>query len=71
MVCGGYDGAEHASCLVLDPVNQCWDEDRMGDMTVSERYLSAVATTLNHVGVFFVRGSGTSTSSDLLAAGRR
>merc|ERR1711962_573804 len=34
--CGGTDGKfETASCLVLDPINNRWEEDKMGDLTIS------------------------------------
>ena len=40
-LCGGFDGARsRASCLVLDPVNQRWEEGKMGDLTRT-RYLGA------------------------------
>merc|ERR1719350_1994002 len=38
--CGGYteDGDNTDSCLVLDPINQQWDESRMGSLTRARGY---------------------------------
>jgi hypothetical protein len=66
--CGGYDFT--ASCLVLDPINQRWDESRMGSLTMG-RYFGAAAT-LDHIGVFIVGGEETNNerTSEFLAAGQ-
>ena len=66
--CGGVGGG--ASCLVLDKINQRWDESRMGNLTMP-REASAVAT-LNFVGVFIIGGYGANNmrTSDFLAAGQ-
>ena len=65
--CGGTTEGYTASCLVLDAVNQRWDESRMGNLTVP-RSLGAVAV-LKHIGVFYLGGISTDTSSDFLPAG--
>ena len=68
--CGGYSTSGYtASCLVLDPINQRWDESRMGDLTM-ERYNGATAT-LDHIGVFIVAGIRPNNvrTSEFLAAG--
>jgi len=69
--CGGYKkGGGIASCYVLDPINQRWDESRMGSLTMARYYGAAV--TLDHIGVFIV-GGGTSNNagtSEFLAAGQ-
>jgi uncharacterized coiled-coil protein SlyX len=68
--CGGRtEGGYTASCLVLDPTNQRWDESRMGSLTMS-RNLGAAAT-LDHIGVFIVGGvrSNNARTSEFLAAG--
>merc|ERR1711936_905720 len=58
------------SCLVLDPINQRWDESRMGVLT-RKRYHGA-AVTLNHIGVFILGGeaSNNGRTSEFLAAGQ-
>ena len=59
--CGGYDGSYTSSCLVLDTINQRWDESRMGSLTMG-RLHSAVAT-FNDIGVFIVGGGNTNKTS--------
>jgi len=63
--CGGstFRGSS-ASCLVLDPINQRWNESRMGDLTTPR--VNGAAATLNDIGVFIVGG----TTSEFLAAGQ-
>ena len=59
------------SCLVLDQINQRWDETTMGSLTESERAFGA-PVQLNGIGVFIVGGGtgGKSTStSEFLAEG--
>ena len=67
--CGGSTTGSTASCLVLDPVNQRWDESRMGNLT-RQRHEGAVGV-LKYIGVFFLggAGSGAETTSDFLATG--
>ena len=73
--CGGYTSnsseeyGRTASCLVLDPINQRWDESRMGSLTVP-RYAGAAAT-LNNIGVFIFGGAHfmNIATSEFLAAG--
>ena len=74
--CGGYTNTVNtmsnsvtASCLVLDPINQLWDDSRMGSLTMP-RVNGAVAT-LNDIGVFIVGGSANNNrgTSEFLAAG--
>ena len=54
---------------MLDPINQHWDESRMGSLTM-ERGYSAVAT-IDQIGVFIVGGAFTNNArtSEFLAAG--
>jgi hypothetical protein len=69
--CGGSTVYDYtASCLVLDPINQRWDESRMGSLTM-ERSGSA-AVTLDHIGVFIFGGLLTNNgrTSEFLAAGQ-
>jgi len=58
------------SCLVLDPINQRWDESRMGSLTMKRMYGAAV--TLDHIGVFILGGqaSNNGRTSEFLAAGQ-
>jgi len=68
--CGGIDGKfETASCLVLDPLNNRWDKDKMGDLTMKR--VGSGAVTIDHVGVYVLGGDDESggISSDFLAAG--
>ena len=68
--CGGQTEEGYtASCLVLDQINQRWDDSRMGSLTMP-RYQSAVAT-LDYIGVFIVGGDTTNNkrTSEFLAAG--
>jgi len=67
--CGGYVGRYTTSCLVLDPINQHWDESRMGNLAMVRHY--SAATTLNNIGVFIVGGyrANTRGTSEFLAAG--
>jgi uncharacterized coiled-coil protein SlyX len=66
--CGG-GGGRTASCLVLDPINQRWDESRMGSLTMERVY--GAAATLDNIGVFIVGGqlSNSARTSEFLAAG--
>ena len=69
-VCGGYtEQAWTSSCLVLDQINQRWDDTKMGSLTVARGY-SAVAR-LNYVGVFLIGGNNNNNqrTSEFLAAG--
>ena len=43
------------SCLLLDPINQRWDENRMGNLTMVR--IDAAAATLDDIGVFIVGGT--------------
>ena len=68
--CGGIDGKfETASCLVLDPLSNRWDKDKMGDLTMKR--VGSGAVTIDHVGVYVLGGDDESggISSDFLAAG--
>merc|ERR1719234_2513007 len=68
--CGGVtQEGSSASCLVLDPINQLWDENRMGNMTMARGY--SAAATLNGIGVFILGGYDTynSETSEFLATG--
>jgi len=68
--CGGVTSiGDTASCLVLDPINQRWDESRMGNL--AEERVNGAAATLNNIGVFIVGGGSpkTSRSSEFLATG--
>jgi len=67
--CGGYVGSYTTSCLVLDPINQHWDESRMGNLAMVRHY--SAATTLNNIGVFIVGGyrANTRGTSEFLATG--
>ena len=67
--CGGTtEEGSTASCLVLDPINQCWDEIRMGSLT--RKRSSAAAVTLDHIGVFILGGNRFfGNTSEFLAAG--
>ena len=67
--CGGYDGSYLSSCLVLDLVNQRWNESMMGSLTMA-RHKSA-AVTLNYIGVFIIGGGTTNNkrTSDFLPTG--
>jgi len=49
--CGG---VYTASCLVLDQVNQRWEESRMGNLTMWRKY--AAVARLNYIGVFLLGG---------------
>ena len=72
--CGGSNiRGSSASCLVLDLINQRWDENRMGNLTMVR--IKGAAATLNDIGVFIV-GGGTGNphnseflTSEFLAAG--
>ena len=67
--CGGFAGsARTASCNVLDPVTQRWDESRMGSLTMERGY--AAVARLNHIGVFIVGGAynNNGRTSEFLAA---
>ena len=73
--CGGITGEGWTeegwtSCLVLDPINQRWDERRMGSLTMKRGY--AAAATLDHIGVFIVGGRPNNApgTSEFLAAGQ-
>ena len=44
-----------ASCLVLDQVNQRWDESRMGDLTMKRA--DGAAARLDNIGVYIVGGT--------------
>ena len=67
--CGGatQEGSS-ASCLVFDPINQRWDESRMGNMTMARE---GAAVTLNDIGVFILGGADVNylSTSEFLAAG--
>ena len=72
--CGGSkkipgENFQEKSCVVLDKVNNRWDAERMGDLTMP-RYKSAVAS-LDSLGVFIIGGSDTNSrwKSEFLAAG--
>ena len=68
--CGGSNlRGSSASCLVLDLINQRWDENRMGNLTMVR--IDAAAVTLNNIGVFIVGGyhANTRGTSEFLAAG--
>ena len=68
--CGGYaEGGPTDSCLVLDPINQRWDESRMGSLKLRRTW--GAAATLDHIGVFIVGGwsSKNVRTSEFLAAG--
>jgi hypothetical protein len=67
--CGGNSGGPTDSCLVLDPINQGWDESRMGSLTMKRDF--GAAATLNHIGVFILGGStgNNDRTSEFLAAG--
>ena len=72
--CGGYTGPVSGegytdSCLVLDAINQRWEENRMGSLTMP-RYGGAVVR-LDYIGVFIVGGAGrmNSITSEFLAVG--
>jgi len=68
--CGGSNiRGSFASCLVLDLINQRWDENRMGNLTTVR--IDAAAATLNDIGVFIVGGyhANTRRTSEFLAAG--
>jgi len=68
--CGGVtQEGSSASCLVLDPINQLWNESRMGDLRMARFYGAVV--TLNDIGVFIVGGYDTynSETSEFLATG--
>jgi hypothetical protein len=69
--CGGYTENGYAdSCLVLDPINQRWEESRMGSLTMERGFAAAV--TLDHIGVFIIGGENTNNArtSEFLAAGQ-
>ena len=55
-----------ASCLVLDPINQRWDANKMGSLTVAKDEEFVVATTLDNIGVYLTIGL----ESNFLPAGR-
>ena len=65
--CGGDtpDGPT-ASCLVLDPINQRWDANKMESLTVAKDDELVVAATLDNIGVYLAIGL----ESDFLPAGR-
>ena len=67
--CGGYIRGRGvtAACLVLDHVNQRWDENRMGNLTMPRN--TGVAVTLDHVGVFILGGEDGPGRNDFLASG--
>ena len=73
--CGGstmedYIESNTPSCLVLDPINQRWDESRMGSLTTGRVY--GAAATLDHIGVFIVGGDtgNNRRTTEFLAAGQ-
>ena len=69
-VCGGYTEQEWtSSCLVLDQINQRWDNTRMGSLTMARGY--AAVARLNYVGVFLIGGNNNNNqrTSEFLAAG--
>jgi len=73
--CGGHTDigpmspGDTASCLVLDPINQFWDESRMGNLAGAR--VNGAAATLNNIGVFIVGGylPNNRGSSEFLATG--
>ena len=67
--CGGYIRGRGvtASCLVLDQINQRWDESKMGNLTMERN--GGVAVTLDRIGVFIVGGEERAARSNFLAAG--
>ena len=72
--CGGkivYDEIT-SSCLVLDPIEQRWDENRMGSLTRGRWY--GALTQLKDIGVYYIggfdrEGTGADRTSDFLASG--
>ena len=67
--CGRYTYGYSEFCLVLDPINQRWDESRMGSLTMPRN--AAAAATLDNIGVFIVGGDrpNNGETSEFLAAG--
>ena len=69
-VCGGddYKTDNYKSCLVLDRINQRWDDSRIGSLTVPRVY--GKVAELKDVGVFHLSGNHPgSKNSDFLATG--
>ena len=68
-VCGGdrYRKDNYKSCLVLDLINNRWDDSRMGSLTAPSIY--GKVAELKDVGVFHLSGNYPHTNSDYLAKG--
>ena len=71
--CGGTFGGDRTTCLVLDTINQRWDESKMGSLSMPR--INGAVAELKFIGVFYLGGTSTgdltdtTTTTDFLATG--